>query len=91
MARFESTSVQHCSDARLHVHIGSRFADIMSEWCRYLEQTSAANAGETSAAGNAPEGASVLAHINLHNAYHGGQIVLLRKLQGSWDAAGGVS
>jgi len=30
-------------------------------------------------------------NINTHNAHHGGQIVLLRKLQGSWDSKGGVS
>jgi uncharacterized damage-inducible protein DinB len=32
-----------------------------------------------------------LANINIHNAYHTGQIVVIRKLQGSWDAAKGVS
>ena len=34
---------------------------------------------------------SPLAQQNIHNAYHTGQIVLLRKLQGSWDSAKGVS
>ena len=32
-----------------------------------------------------------LAQQNIHNAYHIGQIVLLRKLQGSWDPSKGVS
>ena len=32
-----------------------------------------------------------LAHQNIHNAYHIGQVVLLRKLQGSWDRSKGVS
>jgi uncharacterized damage-inducible protein DinB len=32
-----------------------------------------------------------LAHQNVHNAYHIGQILLLRKLQGSWDPTKGVS
>lgn len=32
-----------------------------------------------------------LAQQNIHNAYHIGQIVLLRKLQGSWDPKKGVS
>ena len=32
-----------------------------------------------------------LAQQNIHNAYHIGQIVLLRKLQGCWDASKGVS
>jgi uncharacterized damage-inducible protein DinB len=31
------------------------------------------------------------AHINIHNAYHTGQIVVIRKLQGTWDASKGVS
>ena len=34
---------------------------------------------------------SPLAHQNIHNAYHIGQIVLLRKLQGSWNPDHGVS
>jgi uncharacterized damage-inducible protein DinB len=36
------------------------------------------------------EWASTIAHIGTHNAYHIGQIVYLRKLQGSWDANTGV-
>jgi hypothetical protein len=31
-----------------------------------------------------------IAHISAHNAYHVGQIVYVRKLQGSWDPAKGV-
>jgi uncharacterized damage-inducible protein DinB len=31
-----------------------------------------------------------IAHISTHNAYHTGQIVYIRKLQGSWNAAKGV-
>jgi len=31
-----------------------------------------------------------LAHINAHNAYHIGQMVFVRKLQGSWDPEKGV-
>lgn len=34
---------------------------------------------------------SPLAQQNIHNAYHIGQILLLRKLQGSWNAEKGVS
>ena len=34
---------------------------------------------------------SPLAQQNIHNASHTGQIVLLRKLQGSWDSKKGVS
>ncbi len=31
-----------------------------------------------------------IAHINTHNAYHTGQIVYIRKVQGSWNPAKGV-
>jgi uncharacterized damage-inducible protein DinB len=34
--------------------------------------------------------ASTLAHVGTHNAYHVGQIVYVRKEQGSWDPAKGV-
>jgi len=33
----------------------------------------------------------IISSINAHNAYHGGQILLLRKLQGSWNSEKGVS
>lgn len=33
---------------------------------------------------------STIAHISTHNAYHTGQILYIRKLQGSWDPAKGV-
>ena len=33
---------------------------------------------------------STIAHISAHNAYHTGQILYIRKLQGSWDPAKGV-
>ena len=36
------------------------------------------------------EWASVIAHVGTHNAYHIGQIVFVRKLQGSWDPEKGV-
>ncbi len=33
---------------------------------------------------------STIAHIGAHNAYHIGQIVIMRKLAGNWDAEKGV-
>jgi hypothetical protein len=33
---------------------------------------------------------STIAHIGTHNAYHIGQIIYVRKEQGSWDAKNGV-
>ena len=34
--------------------------------------------------------ASMIAHVGAHNAYHIGQIVYVRKLEGVWDPAKGV-
>jgi uncharacterized damage-inducible protein DinB len=34
--------------------------------------------------------ASSIAHISTHNAYHIGQILYVRKLQGAWDPSNGV-
>lgn len=34
--------------------------------------------------------ASEIAHVGMHNAYHVGQIVFVRKLQGSWNPEKGV-
>ena len=31
-----------------------------------------------------------IAHISAHNAYHVGQIIYIRKLQGTWDPDKGV-
>lgn len=33
---------------------------------------------------------AVIANINIHNAFHIGQIIYIRKLQGSWDSDKGV-
>jgi len=34
--------------------------------------------------------ASTIAHISTHNAYHIGQMIIMRKAQGSWDPEKGV-
>lgn len=36
------------------------------------------------------ENASLIGHVGAHNAYHVGQIIYVRKLQGSWDPSKGV-
>ena len=45
-----------------------------------------ANADDATLAKYAP----AIAHISTHNAYHTGQILYVRKLQGSWNPANGV-
>ena len=68
-----------------------RFESIMSGWLEEL-----ANADESKLAELAPPRKEspwwlVIANINTHNAHHGGQIVLLKKLQGIWEVDKGVS
>jgi uncharacterized damage-inducible protein DinB len=54
---------------------------VMSDWEKAVE-----TADEKKLA----ENASLIAHVGAHNAYHIGQILYVRKLQGVWDPAKGV-
>ena len=68
-----------------------KFDSIMTEWRSLLEAADESKFGETVSATNSSAWSSLIAHVNAHNAHHGGQIVVLRKLQGSWNAKEGVS
>lgn len=68
-----------------------RFDRVMSEWRRLLEAADEDKLAQPISSKDQSPWASVIAQIVLHNAHHGGQIVLIRKLQGSWDASKGVS
>jgi uncharacterized damage-inducible protein DinB len=68
-----------------------KFDSIMSEWRGLLEAADASKFDEAVSATNSSAWSSLIAHVNAHNAHHGGQIVVLRKLQGSWNAREGVS
>jgi uncharacterized damage-inducible protein DinB len=54
---------------------------VMSDW-----ETAVQNADDAKLAANA----SLIAHVATHNAYHLGQILYVRKLEGAWDASKGV-
>lgn len=45
---------------------------------------------ETADEAKLKESAQVFTHISTHNAYHIGQIIFVRKAQGSWDPQNGV-
>ena len=69
----------------------NKLDSVMDEWREKLESiTDEKLESPVNAEYQAPW-RSPLAQQNIHNAYHIGQIVLLRKLQGSWDASKGVS
>ncbi len=46
---------------------------------------------ETADEAKLKESAQVFTHISTHNAYHIGQIIYVRREQGSWDAKNGVN
>ena len=54
---------------------------VMTDWEKAVE-----SADEKKLADNA----SLIAHIGAHNAYHIGQILYVRKLEGVWDPSKGV-
>ena len=58
-----------------------QFDQIMTDWEKAVESADDATLAK---------GASLIAHIGTHNAYHIGQIVFVRKEQGSWDPSKGV-
>ena len=56
--------------------------DVMSELEKWVETADEAKLKES---------AQVFTHISTHNAYHIGQIIFVRKEQGSWDPKNGVN
>lgn len=69
----------------------SRFDAVMTELRDLIASAGEAKFGQPVSAENSASWAELIANINAHNAYHGGQILLLRKLQGSWNPEKGVS
>ncbi len=84
------SSAENASDEAWGAEV-ERFVSVMSEWRKLLEAADETKFDEPVSEKNRSLWATIISEINAHNAYHGGQIVLLRKLQGSWDAATGVS
>ena len=74
------------NEANLHFdQLMAKAEHVFSEWQIELAKPDPFPQGETN------DWNSIVGHISSHNAYHIGQIVILRKLQGSWDKAKGVS
>lgn len=69
----------------------ARLDEILSALRALVQEAADERLSETVSATREDRWASLFAHVNLHNAHHGGQIVLLRKLQGSWRTELGVS
>lgn len=68
-----------------------RFDTIMTEWRELLAAADESKFDQPVPQKSERKWAELLADVNAHNAYHAGQILLLRKLQGAWDRGRGVS
>ncbi len=68
-----------------------RFDRVMGSWRNEFEAADEEKFREIYNEKDQTTWAEVVGMINAHHAHHGGQIVVLRKLQGSWDASKGVS
>jgi len=77
-------------DATLATEI-ARMETIMNGWRDELTKADEAKFTAAVSAANESPWRSIISDINTHNAYHAGQILLLRKLRGTWDASKGVS
>ena len=69
----------------------AKFDEVMAEWRTLIKQADESKFSEPVPTNTSRIWADLLADVNAHNAYHGGQILLLRKLQRAWNPQKGVS
>ena len=69
----------------------AKFDSVMREMRDLITSADESKFSEAVSAANKASWAELISNINAHNAYHGGQMLLLRKLQGAWDPEAGVS
>jgi uncharacterized damage-inducible protein DinB len=58
-----------------------RIDQLMADWKKAVEEADEVNLNNW---------AEIIAHLTIHTTYHAGQILYIRKLQGSWDPQAGV-
>lgn len=68
-------------DAKKWAETVKQLDTVLSEWEKVVEAADEKKLGDWY---------TVIAHIGTHNAYHIGQIIFVRKEQGSWDPEKGV-
>ncbi len=67
------------------------FDSVMNEWRSLIAAADTSKFSQPVSDTNDASWAKLILMVSAHNAYHGGQILLIRKLQGSWNPAKGVS
>lgn len=68
-----------------------RFDRVMSGWRSAFEAADEERFQEMYSKEDNTTWAEIVGLMNTHHSHHGGQIVILRKMQGSWDVTRGVS
>lgn len=68
-----------------------RLDSILGEFRSLIEAADESKFDQQVSQTNTAKWSTLISNINAHNAHHGGQIVLLRKLQGCWNPEKGVS
>ena len=68
-----------------------KFDLTMRELRELIEAADASKFDQAVSETNQASWAELILNINAHNAYHGGQMLLIRKLQGIWNPEKGVS
>ena len=69
----------------------ARYVEVFNEFRELLRSADESKFEETVRDREHRRWWEVLADLNAHNAYHAGQILLLRKMQGAWNPKHGVS
>ncbi len=69
----------------------ARFDAVMREFRDLIAAADEGKFAEQVSADNTRTWAELISDINTHNAYHAGQILLLRKIYGNWNPQQGVS
>jgi len=86
----DETFAAGATDAEWQAAI-TKFDEVMHEFRDLIDKADESKFSEPVSATNTASWSELISNINTHNAYHGGQILVLRKLQGTWDSKKGVS
>ena len=82
---FESAAVKGSED-EMWQSIQKEFTALMDEFALLISKVTAEKLQSAVSAANKSTWTETLMQINLHNAYHAGQIVTLRKMAENWNA-----
>jgi uncharacterized damage-inducible protein DinB len=86
----DETFVAGSSDEEWRAEV-ERFDAVMNEFRDLIAVADESKFSTQVSETNKASWATLISNINAHNAYHAGQILLTRKLQGTWNPKKGVS